>query len=97
MAQFDMERGTNKINEWSTKNSDYEDNLKAFLPKVNYSFTLSGIRVGFSSMDLDPKSNVLEMNTVLLSFPSKEDDEAIQNFITYKKVYLYGSTLIYPS
>lgn len=92
-----IERGTNKIDEWNTSASDFEERLKAFLPNVNYSFTLSGIRVGFSSMEVDPKSNVLQMNTVLLSFPSKEGETMIQNFITYKKVYLYASTLIYPS
>jgi hypothetical protein len=92
-----IERGANKIDEWSTQNPDFEEKLKAFLPGINYSFTLSGIRVGFGSMEVD-KSNMLQMSNVLLSFPSKgEGEEVIQNFITYKKVYLYSSTLIYPS
>jgi hypothetical protein len=93
-----IERGTNKVDEWSTQNPDYEDKLKAFLPGINYSFTLSGIRVGFGSMEVDTKSNMLQMNNVLLSFPSKsEGEEIVQNFIIYRKVYLYSSTLIYPS
>ena len=92
-----IERGTNKIEEWNTQTADFEDRLKGYLPNINYSFTLSGIRVGFASMEVDSKSNMLQMNNVLLSFPSKEGEEMVQNFIVYKKVFLYASTLIYPS
>lgn len=94
-----VERGSNKVEEWTTAIPDFEEKLKGYLPSVNYSFTLNGIRVGFNSMEVDSKSNMLQMNTVLLSFPSKsvEGDEMIQNFIVYKKVFLYANTLIYPS
>jgi hypothetical protein len=90
---------SNKLAEWDTSEPTFEEKLKEYLPNVNYSFTLNGIRVGFTTMEVDVKSNILQMNTVLLSYPTQETEqsEVIQHFVVYGKVLLYGSTLIYPS
>ena len=83
---------SNKITEWNSSEPTYEEKLKEFLPNINYSFTLNGIRVGFSTMEVDVKSNILQMNTVLLSYPTQETEqsEVIQHFVVYSKVLLYG-------
>ena len=100
MADEKKDRVVNKIEEWNTEVADYGERLKVYLPNINYSFTMGGIRVGFQTMEMDPKSGVLQMNNVLLSYPSRstaDPEQAMQNFIVYRKVFLYGNILIYPS
>lgn len=100
-------RVPNKIDEWDSTSEGAVDKFNAAVSLIEYSATINGMKIGFSSIKaLEEAPTVIEIRNVLLGYSILVNDKGeevsdgqfyIQKFFTYRKLFLIGSTIVFPS